>query len=138
MMEYKGYLATVEYDDEAEIFHGEVVNTRAVITFQGKSVSELLRELEQSIEDYVEWCLERGKEPERPYSGRLLVRATPALHRAVAAAAARNRQSLNAWVTHTLEQAISRSGTQEGGSTPSTGNEAPQRPKRTKRRKARS
>jgi predicted HicB family RNase H-like nuclease len=106
MMEYKGYLATVEYDDEAGIFHGEVVNTRAVITFQGISVDELHRELAASIEDYLAWCAERGKEPEKPYSGTLLVRATPTLHRAVAEAAAREHQSVNSWVTHTLEQAV--------------------------------
>jgi predicted HicB family RNase H-like nuclease len=106
MMEYKGYLATVEYDDEAGIFHGEVVNTRAVITFQGVSVDELHREMVASIEDYLAWCAERGKEPEKPYSGNLLVRATPTLHRAVAQAAAREHQSVNAWVTHTLENAV--------------------------------
>jgi predicted HicB family RNase H-like nuclease len=106
MMEYKGYLATVEYDDEAGIFHGEVVNTRAVITFQGGSVDELHQEMASSIEDYLAWCAERGKEPEKPYSGTLLVRATPTLHRAVAQAAAREHQSVNAWVTHTLENAV--------------------------------
>jgi len=106
MMDYKGYLATVEYDDEAGIFHGEVVNTRAVITFQGVSVDELHREMAASIEDYLAWCAERGKEPEKPYSGTLLVRATPTLHRAVAQAAAREHESVNAWVTHTLEKAV--------------------------------
>ena len=111
MMEYKSYLATIEYDDEAGIFHGEVVNTRAVITFQGLSVEELHREMAASIEDYLAWCTERGKEPEKPYSGTLLVRATPVLHRAVTEAAARDHQSVNAWVTHTLERAVGIGGT---------------------------
>jgi predicted HicB family RNase H-like nuclease len=106
MMEYKSYLATIEYDDEAGIFHGEVVNTRAVITFQGVSVEELHREMAASIDDYLAWCAERGKEPEKPYSGTLLVRATPVLHRAVTEAAARDHQSVNSWVTHTLERAV--------------------------------
>ena len=79
MMEYKGYLATIEYDDAAGIFHGEVTNTRAVITFQGVSVEELYREMAESIEDYIAWGKERGKEPEKPYSGTLLMRATPLL-----------------------------------------------------------
>jgi predicted HicB family RNase H-like nuclease len=105
-MEYKGYLATIEYDDAAGIFHGEVTNTRAVITFQGVSVEELHREMAESIEDYLTWCKERGKEPEKPYSGTLLVRATPVLHRAVTEAAARDHQSVNAWVTLTLERAV--------------------------------
>jgi predicted HicB family RNase H-like nuclease len=65
-MECQGYWATTKYDDETEIFHGEVVNTRAVITFQGVSVEELHREMTTSIEDYLAWCAERGKEPEKP------------------------------------------------------------------------
>lgn len=110
MMEYKGYLVTIEYDDEAQVFHGEVVNTRAVITFQGTSVEELRREMAASIDVYLEWCAERGREPEKPYSGTLLVRATPALHRAVTVAAALEHQSVNGWVTRVLGRAVGQSG----------------------------
>ncbi len=47
-MTYKGYQANVEYDAEAELFHGEVVNTRDVITFQGGSVDALKAALADS------------------------------------------------------------------------------------------
>ena len=104
-MEYKGYLASVEFDDEAEIFHGEVVNTPAVITFQAASANRLQREMEESIEDYLEWCTERGKEPETPSPDHLLVRATPELQQAVVAAASRAQQSLDAWLMRVLQQA---------------------------------
>jgi predicted HicB family RNase H-like nuclease len=60
MMRYKGYEAVVEYDEDAEIFHGEVINLRDVITFQGKSVSELKKALAGSVEDYLTFCSERG------------------------------------------------------------------------------
>ncbi|MGH7455562.1 MAG: toxin-antitoxin system HicB family antitoxin, partial [bacterium] len=50
MMQYKGYLARVEFDDEANIFHGEVINIRDVITFQGKAVEELRKAFEDSVE----------------------------------------------------------------------------------------
>ena len=63
MIEYKGFLATVEVDEETGLFHGEVVNTRAVITCQGRSVEELERALADSVEDYLAWCAERGKTP---------------------------------------------------------------------------
>ncbi len=66
MMEYKGYLATPEFDDGAGIFHGEVVNTRDVITFQGESVSELREAFRASVEEYLAYCAERGEEPEQP------------------------------------------------------------------------
>ena len=56
MMTYKGYEAAVEYDEDAELFHGEVINLRDVITFQGKSVSELERAFAASVEDYLEFA----------------------------------------------------------------------------------
>jgi predicted HicB family RNase H-like nuclease len=106
MMEYKGYTAKVEFDDEADLFHGQVLNIRDVITFQGRSVEELRKEFVNSVEDYLEFCAERGEEPEKPYSGRFLVRLKPELHREFAIAAARAGESLNAWVVQTLERAL--------------------------------
>ena len=88
-MAYKGYEAIVDYDADAELFHGEVVNTRDVITFQGRSVEELKAALADLVEDYLAFCRERGEDPEKPYSGQFVVRVDPALHRAVAAAAKR-------------------------------------------------
>ncbi len=52
-MSYKDYQAIVAYDEDAEIFHGEVVNLRDVITFQGKSAKELERAFADSVEDYI-------------------------------------------------------------------------------------
>jgi predicted HicB family RNase H-like nuclease len=105
-MSYKGYEAIVEYDSEAEIFHGEVANLRDVITFQGKSVSELKKAFAESIEDYLEFCKERGEEPEKPFSGQFVVRTDPELHKDVSLAARREGVSLNKWVTKTLERAV--------------------------------
>lgn len=105
MMEYKGYVATVEYDDEAVIFHGEIVNTRDVITFQGRSVKELRRALKDSIEDYLAWCRERGKEPEKPFSGKFVVRIDPEAHRRITLAAHEEGKSLNAWAAEHLAAA---------------------------------
>ena len=62
-MTYKGYEGVVQFDEDAGIFHGEVINTRDVITFQGKSVDELKRAFRDSVDDYLEFCAERGEEP---------------------------------------------------------------------------
>ena len=106
MMEYKGYLGQVEYDDEAGIFHGEVVNLRDVITFQGESVDELRRAFRESVDDYLAFCAARGEEPEKPYSGTFTVRIPPELHRDVALRARLAGKSLNGWVTDLLGQAV--------------------------------
>ncbi|HEY8505128.1 MAG TPA: type II toxin-antitoxin system HicB family antitoxin [Gemmataceae bacterium] len=106
MMVYKGYTGRVEFDDEAEIFHGEVTNTRDVITFQGKSVAELRRAFRDSVEDYLAFCKERGEEPDKPFSGQFVTRVSPELHRKISRAAALSGKSLNAWVSEQLQKAV--------------------------------
>ena len=65
MLNYKGYRGRVNFDDEAGLFHGEVLDLKDVITFQGKSVEELEHAFRDSIDEYLAFCQERGKEPER-------------------------------------------------------------------------
>lgn len=98
MMEYKGYIGDVNFDSEAHLFHGEVINTRDVITFQGKSVDELEKAFIDSVEDYVEWCKEDGVSPEKPYSGKFNLRLSPELHKEVAITAKKMKISINKFV----------------------------------------
>ncbi|VGO14254.1 hypothetical protein PDESU_02813 [Pontiella desulfatans] len=105
MMEYKGYIGKVEFDDEANIFHGEVINLRDVVTFQGETVGELREAFKGSVDDYLEFCEDRGESPEKPYSGKFMVRVEPELHKAVAMRAKIEHKSLNAWVHDALETA---------------------------------
>jgi predicted HicB family RNase H-like nuclease len=109
MMEYKGYVGKVDFNDEAGIFHGEVIGTRDVITFQGRSVDDLKTAFEESIEDYLAFCKERGEEPDRPFSGQFVTRIPPELHRRVNLAASLSGKSLNAWVSEQLQSAIAHS-----------------------------
>lgn len=104
MMNYKGYIARVEFDDEASVFHGEVINTRDVITFQGQSVDELKRAFEASVDDYLAFCEKRGEEPEQPYSGKFMLRITPDQHRLAVQAAKKSGKSLNAWIAEKISR----------------------------------
>ena len=61
MMEIEGYLGRAEYDDETGVFHGEVINLRDVITFQGETVQELRTAFQESVDDYLAFCAERGE-----------------------------------------------------------------------------
>ena len=107
MFTYKGYIGKIDYDDEAGIFHGEVINTRDVITFQGKSVNELKKTLRESVEDYLEFCRKRGEEPDRPFSGRFVVRVPPEVHREAFLKAKSAGKSLNAWITEVIKTVTS-------------------------------
>ena len=102
-MTYKGYQARVELDEEAGVFHGEVINTRDVITFQGSSVEELKQAFEDSVDDYLDFCASRGEDPEKPFSGKFLVRVPPEVHRQIMMEARRRGKSLNAYVLERLQ-----------------------------------
>ena len=97
-MEYNGYHAVVTFDDEVGILHGEVIDTRDVITFQGKSVDELRQAFRDSVEEYLKICAERNREPDKPFSGRVVLRMEPEIHRAVVTAAKTGGVSLNSWI----------------------------------------
>ena len=106
MMEHKGYFAKVELDDEVGIFHGEVLNLRDVITFQGRTVKDLRKAFKDSVDDYLAFCAERGEDPEKPYSGKFVVRVEPELHKAIALTARKEGKSLNVLVHDALIKAI--------------------------------
>jgi len=106
MMKYKGYSGQVEFDPESEIFHGEVVDTRDVITFQGKTVKELKKAFKESVDDYLAFCKERGEEPDKPFSGKFVVRISPELHHKAYVKAQESGKSLNAWVNEVLEKTV--------------------------------
>ena len=106
MMEYKGYFAKVEFDDEANIFHGEVINLRDVITFEGETVAKLRTAFNDSVEDYLEFCAEQNEEPEKPYSGKFLVRVEPEFHKTLVIQARKNGKSLNSWIHDALLKVV--------------------------------
>ena len=106
MLKYKGYTGRVEYNDEAKIFHGEVLDTKDVITFQGTTVNELEAAFRESIDDYLAFCCERGEKPEKPFSGKFVLRIPPDLHQKFAIEARKSGKSLNNWVVDVLKTVI--------------------------------
>ena len=104
-MNYKGYTARVEYDERDNIFAGRILGIRNIISFHGETVAQLRTEFEHAIKDYLDDCKEQGIQPEKPASGKLLLRVPPEIHgRAIVAAQAAGK-SLNQWATEVLQQA---------------------------------
>lgn len=104
MKSYKGYTASIEYDDDALLFHGEVAGIRDVVTFQAKTAEELQKAFHESVDDYIAFCESDGVKPQKPFSGALSLRATPELHQRIAAAAARRGASINQWMVDALDR----------------------------------
>lgn len=102
MMTYKGFSGCVKFDAEAEIFHGEMVGLRDAGTFQGATVKELKEAFLESADDYPEFCQQRGEPPDKPFSGRFLLRVDPVLRRRLAELSAQEGESLNNWIASQL------------------------------------
>ena len=105
-MRYKGYSARIEYSDEDECFVGRVAGIRDILTFHGESVTEVRQAFEEALDFYLETCAKRGETPNKPYSGKLLLRVSPEVHAAVATAAKVSGQSINQWAAERLLEAV--------------------------------
>ena len=104
MLTYKGYIGKVSFDDEAEIFHGEVCGLRDVVTFQATAAAEVKQAFQASIDDYLEFCEQTRQPPDKPFSGKFIVRIPAELHRDLHNLAAAQEVSLNSLVVRILDQ----------------------------------
>lgn len=100
---YKGYEGIVEYDAEANILHGEVLHLHDVITFQADCVGDLEGAFHESVDDYLEFCAEHNREPEKPYTGNISLRLPPDLHKQVVSIAKRKKESVNSFIVEAVE-----------------------------------
>lgn len=104
-MTYKGYSARIEYDDEDGVLTGRIAGIRDGVGFHADSVDELKGAFQEAVDDYIETCARVGKEPQKPFSGRVMFRVDPEVHRRAALAAELSGKSLNQWAEEVLRQA---------------------------------
>lgn len=105
VMNYNGYSAQIEFDSEDEIFFGRIAGINDVVGFHSDSVASLKDAFHEAVDDYLETCAKVGKEPQKPYSGKMMFRVDPAVHRKAAIAAELSGKSLNQWAEEALEEA---------------------------------
>lgn len=109
VMSYKGYSARIEYDDEDGIFTGRLAGIRDGVGFHADTVDGLRDAFKDAVEDYLETCARIGKEPQRAYSGQMMFRVNPEVHRKAALAAELAGKSLNQWAEEVLGKAAGNS-----------------------------
>ena len=67
-MTYRGYSGLANFDSNAGLIRGRVLNLHDMITFQGKTLEEAEAAFRDSVDDYLEFCAERGETPDTPDS----------------------------------------------------------------------
>jgi predicted HicB family RNase H-like nuclease len=104
-MSYRDYVAKIEYDSEDEVFFGRLAGITDGVGFHSDTVSGLKQAFHDAVDDYLETCAATGKQPQRPYSGKLMFRVDPQVHADAARAAFIAGKSLNQWAEETLAKA---------------------------------
>jgi predicted HicB family RNase H-like nuclease len=103
-MSYRGYVARIEYSDEDACFIGQIVGIQDVIGFHAESVKELRLAFEEAVDDYLAACERLGRSPQKPYSGKLMLRVPPEVHARAAMMAKAHGMSLNQWAAEVLSR----------------------------------
>ena len=107
-MEYKGYVAAISYDVDADMLFGHVVNSGSysICTFMAHDVEGLKREFKISVDEYLAWCEEDGIEPVKPYSGEMNLKLGPKLHHTVTLLALEEEITPHDWIMQTVEERV--------------------------------
>ena len=103
---YKNYIGSVEFSEEDSCFHGKVIGIKSLISFEGDSVNSITNDFHKAVDDYLQFCEDKGKEPERPFKGSFNVRIDAALHRKLALAASARGVSLNTMVEDAIRESV--------------------------------
>jgi predicted HicB family RNase H-like nuclease len=104
-MMYKGFAALVEFDPQDVLFVGRVTGLNDIVGFHASGAEQLIEAFHESVDDYLQTCAQVGKQPEKPYSGKLMFRFNPEIHAKAALAAALTGKSLNAWAEEVISAA---------------------------------
>jgi predicted HicB family RNase H-like nuclease len=104
---YKNYVGSVEFLEADGVFHGKVVGIKSLISFEGNSVSAIIKDFHNAVDEYLDFCAETGKQPEKPFKGSFNVRIGTDLHRKAALTASARGISLNTLVEDAIKQTIS-------------------------------
>ncbi|MBE3063974.1 MAG: type II toxin-antitoxin system HicB family antitoxin [Spirochaetes bacterium] len=88
MITCNGFAGQVDFDPDAEVFGGTVVNANVLMSFEGKTVAERRKSLRDVVDAYLADCTAAGKQHEKPYNGTIIIRVDPEIHRRLAMKAA--------------------------------------------------
>ena len=105
-MNYKKYNAIIEYSDEDGCLIGHIAGINDIIGFHGDTVEEVRVAFHEAVDDYLESCAKEGLEPNKPYSGRVMLRIPPDLHAKLALHASAQGKSLNSWLVNALDKSV--------------------------------
>ena len=108
MLEYKGYVGSVGFNDEDEVFHGRLEFISDLVTYEATDARGLKRAYHEAVDDYLALCEQEGRKPDVPLKGSFNVRPGRELHRRAMLFARRKGLNLNTVVSEALRRYLDR------------------------------
>ena len=106
VLEYKGYHTRIEFDSEALLLRGKIEGIKDFVNFESSDINVIENEFHTAVDEYLEFCKEVGKEPDKEYKGTFNIRISPELHKRLAIVAIKNGDTLNATVEKAITQYV--------------------------------
>lgn len=100
---YKGYYTEIHYSEEDKVLFGKIEGIADLVNFESDSARDIEEEFHKAVDDYLAYCEEEGKSPDKPYKGSFNVRINPELHKQAALYAAMRDKTLNTVVSEAIE-----------------------------------
>ena len=106
-LEYMGYHGSIEYSAPDRCFFGKILGIRSAILYEGKDVDSIECDFRESVDEYLDYCRQKGIAPEKEYSGSFQVRVSPETHKELSMYAEANGKKLNTIVSEAIAEYVS-------------------------------
>jgi predicted HicB family RNase H-like nuclease len=107
LIEYKGYISSLEYSSDDKCFFGKLEMIDDLVTFEATTVQELEINFHQAVDEYLETCKKLNREPAKVYKGVFNIRIDPKLHKSLYKNALKSGMSLNGYIQKALQKEVS-------------------------------
>lgn len=108
VLNYRGFIGSVHFSADDNIFYGKIEGVTDLVTFEGETVSELTEAFHFMVDEHIKDCEAENIAPEKSYKGSFNVRLTPELHRRIAVSAKMRGITINKYVYEVLNETLSR------------------------------
>lgn len=106
ILEYKGYHTKIEFDSDALVVRGKIEGIKDLVNFESSDLALIEKEFHAAVDEYLEFCKEVGKKPDKEYKGTFNIRISPELHKELVLVALKNGDTLNATVEKAIRQFV--------------------------------
>ena len=104
---YKSFIGSIQFSAADKTFFGKIEGINDLVTFEGETVNKLIGSFHEAVDDYLQLCKMKKKDPHKSFKGSFNVRVNPQIHARAYHTAKALKLSLNQFVQQSIEKSLS-------------------------------